>query len=437
MSKAIASFFKFSEHKTTYSKEILAGITTFATMSYIIVVNPAILEAAGIPKGPSMVATILTAFFGTLLMGLYANRPFAIAPYMGENAFIAYTVVVSLGYSWQTAIGAIFISGVFFTLITVLNLRAWLANSIPNSLKHSFAVGIGLFLAFLGFQDMDLITLGVEGAPVKLGNLLSLEVLLAVCGLLLTSILMIKNVTGGLLIGILTVTATAFLFNLSPIPTSFWSLPPDISSIFLELDLAGAFTWGFISVIVSVLVMDFVDTMGSLIGLSARANLLDKKGNLPEIEKPMLVDALSTIIGSLFGTTTAGVYIESASGIEAGGRTGFTAIVIAFLFLLTLFFSPILTAIPSFAYGPALVIVGMFMLQSVQNIKFNDYTELIPAFLCISLMIFSFNIGVGITAGFITFPLLKLLSGRASEVKPGLWLLAIASISFYIFYPYH
>jgi len=437
MSKAIASFFKFSEHKTTYSKEILAGITTFATMSYIIVVNPAILEAAGIPKGPSMVATILTAFFGTLLMGLYANRPFAIAPYMGENAFIAYTVVVSLGYSWQTAIGAIFISGVFFTLITVLNLRAWLANSIPNSLKHSFAVGIGLFLAFLGFQDMDLITLGVEGAPVKLGNLLSLEVLLAVCGLLLTSILMIKNVTGGLLIGILTVTATAFLFNLSPIPTSFWSLPPDISSIFLELDLAGAFTWGFISVIVSVLVMDFVDTMGSLIGLSARANLLDKKGNLPEIEKPMLVDALSTIIGSLLGTTTAGVYIESASGIEAGGRTGFTAIVIAFLFLLTLFFSPILTAIPSFAYGPALVIVGMFMLQSVQNIKFNDYTELIPAFLCISLMIFSFNIGVGITAGFITFPLLKLLSGRASEVKPGLWLLAIASISFYIFYPYH
>lgn len=437
MSKAIASFFKFSEHKTTYSKEILAGITTFATMSYIIVVNPAILEAAGIPKGPSMVATILTAFFGTLLMGLYANRPFAIAPYMGENAFIAYTVVVSLGYSWQTAIGAIFISGVFFTLITVLNLRAWLANSIPNSLKHSFAVGIGLFLAFLGFQDMDLITLGVEGAPVKLGNLLSLEALLAVCGLLLTSILMIKNVTGGLLIGILTVTTAAFLFNLSPIPTSFWSLPPDISSIFLELDLAGAFTWGFISVIVSVLVMDFVDTMGSLIGLSARANLLDKKGNLPEIEKPMLVDALSTLIGSLFGTTTAGVYIESASGIEAGGRTGFTAIVIAFLFLLTLFFSPILTAIPSFAYGPALVIVGMFMLQSVQNIKFNDYTELIPAFLCISLMIFSFNIGVGITAGFITFPLLKFLSGRGSEVKPGLWLLAIASISFYIFYPYH
>jgi AGZA family xanthine/uracil permease-like MFS transporter len=437
MLKLVSGYFRFSENNTSFQQELLAGLTTFATMSYIVVVNPAILEAAGIPKGPSMVATIITAVFGTLLMGLYAKRPFAIAPYMGENAFIAYTVVVSLGYSWQTALGAIFFSGVFFTLITLLNLRAWLANSIPNSLKHSFAVGIGLFLAFLGFQAMDLITLGIEGAPVRLGNLLSPQAILAASGLLLTSFLIIKKLTGGLLIGILSVTLLAFGLDLTPVPQQIWSLPPDISEVFLEFDLAGALTWGFVSVIVSVLVMDFVDTMGSLIGLSARANLLDKEGNLPDIQKPMLVDALSTIVASVCGTTTAGVYIESASGIEAGGRTGFTAVVVALLFFLTLFFSPVLTAIPSFAYGPALVIVGMFMLESIQNIKFNDYTELIPAFLCISLMIFSFNIGVGITAGFIAFPILKLLSGRVSEVKPGMWLLAIASISFYIYYPYH
>ncbi len=437
MTRLISTFFRFSENNTSFKQELLAGLTTFATMSYIIVVNPAILQAAGIPKEPSMVATILTASFGTLLMGLYAKRPFAIAPYMGENAFIAYTVVVSLGYSWQTALGAIFISGVFFTLITVLNLRTWLAKSIPNTLKYSFAVGIGFFLAFLGFQAMEFITLGVDGAPVRLADISMPKALLAILGLLLTSILIIKRVSGGLLIGILSITALAFSLNLSPMPSRIWSMPPDISSIFLELDILGALTWGFLSVIVSVLVMDFVDTMGSLIGLSARAKLLDSKGNLRQIEKPMLVDALSTVFGSLFGTTTAGVYIESAAGIEAGGRTGFTSVVVAGLFLLALFFSPILTAIPSFAYGPALVIVGMFMMTSFQHIKFNDYTELIPSFLCISLMIFSFNIGVGITAGFIAYPVLKLLDGKVREVKPGLWLLAIASLTFYIFYPYH
>ncbi|NHQ59005.1 NCS2 family permease [Chlorobium sp. BLA1] len=431
------SYFNFKEHRTSYRQETLAGITTFFTLAYIIVVNPAILAAAGIPKGPSMTATILTSIFGTLLMGVYAKRPFAVAPYMGENAFIAYTVVQTLGYSWQTAMAAIFIGGVLFTLITIGGLRQWLAEAIPGSLKHSFSGGIGLFLAFLGLSEMGIVTLGVPGAPVQLGNIAQLPVLLSLGGLFLTAVLLIQRVTGAILAGIVATTALFLLTGLVPLPATAFSMPPSIEPIFMKIDLQGAMTWGFACVIISVLVMDFVDTMGTLFGLSSRANLLDEKDNLPEIEKPMLVDALSTIAASLFGTTTAGVYIESAAGIEQGGKTGFTALVVAALFALALFFSPVLTIVPPFAYGPALVIVGMFMLQSVTKMDFTDYSELLPAFLTIALMIFTFNIGVGMTAGFIAYVLLKLFTGRVREVRGGMWILALLSFTFYLFYPYH
>ena len=407
------------------------------TLSYIISVNPAILAAAGIPKGASMTATILTAIVGTLLMGVYAKRPFAVAPYMGENAFIAYTVVQTLGYSWQTAMAAIFIGGVLFTLITIGGLRQWLAEAIPSSLKHSFSGGIGLFLAFLGLSEMGVVTLGVPGAPVQLGNIAQLPVLLSLGGLLLTAVLLIQRVTGAILAGMAVTTAAFLLTGLVPLPATAFSMPPSIEPIFMKIDLQGALTWGFASVIISVLVMDFVDTMGTLFGLSSRANLLDEKDNLPEIERPMLVDALSTIAASLFGTTTAGVYIESAAGIEQGGKSGFTAIVVAALFGLALFFSPVLTIVPPFAYGPALVVVGMFMLQSVTKMDFTDYSELLPAFLTIALMIFTFNIGVGITSGFIAYVLLKLFTGRVREVRSGMWILAGLSFTFYLFYPYH
>ncbi len=431
------TYFDFDRHQTSYRQETLAGITTFFTLAYIIIVNPAILAAAGIPKGASMTATILTSIFGTLLMGVYAKRPFAVAPYMGENAFVAYTVVQTLGYSWQTAMAAIFISGILFTLITIGGLRRWLAEAIPASLKHSFSVGIGLFLAFIGLNDMGVVALGVPGAPVQLANIAKLPVLLSLGGLLLTAILLIKKVTGALLIG-MTVTTVAFLLTgLVPLPTALFSLPPSIEPIFMKIDMQGALTWGFVGVIISVLVMDFVDTMGTLFGLSSRANLLDEDDNLPEIHKPMLVDALSTIAASLFGTTTAGVFIESAAGIEQGGKTGFTALVVAALFALALFFSPILTIVPPFAYGPVLLLVGMFMMQSVTKFNFTDYSELLPAFLTIVLMIFTFNIGVGITAGFIAFVLLKLLSGKIHEVRSGMWILALLSLTFYLFYPYH
>ena len=431
------TYFNFDKHGTSYRQETLAGITTFFTLSYIIVVNPAILAAAGIPKDASMTATILTSIFGTLLMGVYAKRPFAVAPYMGENAFIAYTVVHTLGYSWQTAMAAIFISGVLFTLITLGGLRQWLAKAIPSTLKHSFSVGIGLFLAFLGLNDMGIITLGVPGAPVQLANIAKLPVLLSLGGLLITSVLLIQRVTGAILAGMAITTSAFLLTGLTPLPASVFSMPPSVEPIFMKINVQGALTWGFAGVITSVLVMDFVDTMGTLFGLSSRANLLDDEDNLPEIEKPMLVDALSTIAASMFGTTTAGVYIESAAGIEQGGKTGFTAIVVAAFFALALFFAPILTIVPSYAYGPALVVVGMFMLQSVTKMDFTDYSELLPAFLTIALMIFTFNIGVGITSGFIAYVLLKLFTGRVREVRSGMWILAGLSFTFYLFYPYH
>lgn len=428
--------FKLKEYKTNIRTEIIAGLTTFVTMAYIIVVNPAILEAAGIPKGPSMVATILSAAFGTLLMGFYANRPFAIAPYMGENAFVSFTVVKTLGYSWQTALGAICIGGILFTLITICRLRDWFAKAIPEGLKYSFAVGIGLFLTFIGLNDAGIVTPGVPGAPVKVGNLTNISVLLAIFGFLLIGILMARKVKGAILLGILATTFLGMVFGAGQIPSAVVSLPPDIRPILFKMDVFGALTWGFFAVILTVFVMDFVDTIGTLIGASARAGFLDEKGNLPEIEKPMLADALATIFGALMGTTTTGTYIESAAGVEEGGRTGLTAVVVAILFLVALFFSPILTAIPSFAYGPALIIVGLLMLFPITKINFDDYTEIIPAFGTIILMSFTYNIGIGMTAGFVLYPLFKCIAGRYKEIHPGLWILGILSLLFYIFYPY-
>jgi AGZA family xanthine/uracil permease-like MFS transporter len=433
----VKMFFGFDRHGTGYRQETVAGITTFLTMAYIIIVNPAILSAAGIPRGPSMVATILSAAFGTAIMGLYAGRPFAIAPYMGENAFLAFTVVNVMGYSWQVALGAVFIAGVLFTLLTVFRIRSWLAEALPAGLKYSFAVGIGLFLAFIGMNQAGLVRIGIPGAPVALGAVSSPSALLALFGFFLIVLLVARRVPGAILIGILATTLLSFLAGVSPAPPRWVSLPPDPRPILLKLDLAGALSVRFFPVVLIVFVMAFVDTVGTLIGLSARADLLDDKGNLPDIEKPMLADALSTVVAPLLGTTTTGAYIESAAGIEEGGRTGFTCLVVAFLFLLSLFFAPLFTAVPPHAYGSVLIVIGIFMIRPVTKIDFEDYTELVPAFLTIVLMSFTFNIGVGMTAGLLSYPLLKILSGRIREVAPGMWVLAAMSLCFYLFYPYH
>ena len=429
-------FFRLDELGTSIKQEVIAGITTFVTMSYIIVVNPKILEVAGIPFGPSMVATIISAFFGTLLMGVYAKRPFAIAPYMGENAFVAFTVVKVLGYSWQTAIGAIFIGGVLFTLLTVFKIRSWLTNQIPEGLKVSFAVGIGFFLAFIGLNEAGIVVLGTPGAPVHVGNLGQTSVLLSVFCFILILFLITKRVRAAILIGIILTTFLAIITKVTPLPQAWISTPPDISPILFKLDIAGAFKWGFFSVVLTVFVMDFVDTMGTIIGVSYKAGLLDENGRLPDIEKPMLCDALATIVGSLLGTTTTGTFIESAAGIEAGGRSGLTAVVTALMFLLALFFSPFLSIIPACAYGPALIVVGLLMVSTIANAKLDDVTEAVPVFSVVALMSFTYNLGFGMTSGFVLYPLMKVFAGRSNEVPLGLWILACLSLCFFGFYPY-
>ena len=432
----IKKYFQLDELNTTIKQEIIAGATTFVTMAYIIIVNPKILEAAGMPFGASMAATIMTAFFGTIVMGIYAKRPFAIAPYMGENAFVAYTLVKVLGYTWQTALAAIFIAGCLFTILTIINIRTWLINAIPESLKIAFTVGIGFFLVFIGLNDTGIVKIGVPGAPVHVGNFKDPAVLLAILSFLIIAFLMIKKINGSILIGILFVTILGFILKISPLPNQWVSLPPDISPVFLKIDFTGAFTWGFLAVMLVVFVMDFVDTMGTLIGLSIKANLIDEKGNLPEIEKPLMVDALSTVVASLFGTTTTGAYIESATGIEAGGKSGLTAVVTAFLFLIALFFAPFLTAVPPYAYGSSLIIVGLLMISPITKINFSNMSEVLPAFVTIALMSFTYNLGIGMTAGFVIYPLTMLIAGSIRKVSLGMWLLFVLSVLFYVFYPY-
>lgn len=432
----LRKYFQIDERGSSLGREVVAGLTTFTTMSYIVVVNPAILKSAGIPAEPSMIATVLAAVFGCLLMAFYANRPFAIAPYMGENAFIAFTVCRGLGYKWQTALAAIFIAGLIFILLTLLRLRTWLVESVPVSLRYSFAVGIGLFLTFIGLNQTGIVALGVPGAPVHAGALASRPVLVAIFGFVLISILIIRNIPGAILLGIVITAFVAYWTGVAPAPHLFVGMPPSIAPIFLQMDFRGALTWGAFPIVLTIFIMAFVDTMGTLIGLSARAGFLDENGNLPQIERPMLVDALATTVSPMLGTTTSGAFVESATGIEAGGRTGLSTLVVAVCFALSAFLSPFVAAIPAQAYGPALIIVGLFMLAPIRNINFDDYSESVPAFAVVALMCFTFNIAIGITAGFVLYPLCKLVAGKRREIRGGLWILTALSLLFFIFYPY-
>lgn len=459
----VKQFFRFEELGTNYRREIVAGLTTFFTMAYIVMVNPQILHQAVDPdivaqatggEDPAgvipllMVSTILAAVVGTLLMGLYARRPFAIAPYMGENAFIAVVVVGTLGFTWRAGMTAVLIGGVLFVLLTLFGLRAWLARAVPVSLKFAFVVGIGLFLTFIGLVYTGIVKHGppAPGPPVQMGDITSAGVLLSVFCLVLMGVLMVKRVTGAILIAILATTGLGMLTTRVGLTPNLVALPKGLGGIvswprnplplFFKFDFRAAFTVGFFPILLCVFLMDFLDTMGTLIGVSARAGFLDEEGNLPEIEKPMLCDALATVAGGLFGTTTTGTYIESASGVEAGGRSGFSAVVTAVCFLGLLFFGPLATMIPRFAYGPALIMVGILMMEAVTRINFKDMTELIPAFATVVLMSFTYNIGVGMTAGFVLYPLMKVITGRVREVPKGMWVLSALSVAFFVFYPY-
>jgi len=452
---AIARFFKFREKGTNVRTEVLGGATTFVTMAYIIVVNPAILSFAGIPQGPSTVATILAAAFGSLLMGLYANRPLAVAPYMGENAFIAFGLA-AMGIGWQLRLGAVFVSGLVFALITLLRVRSWLANSISPSLKHSFAVGIGLFLAFIGLYETGIVTSAAAGmapeallkggpllsapdVPLKIGNLHSPQVLLAVLGFVLISVLLHFRVRGGILLGIAATAGLGYVLGLGEAPRAVAALPFrgefSLAPIALKLDIAGVLRLSFLPILLTLFLMGFLDTLGTLVGVGAAGGMLDEKGNFKGIERPMMVDAATCVFSSLVGTSTSGAYIESATGIREGARTGLAAVTTAALFAASLFFIPLVQPLQHlrYAYGPALIAVGVLMLGSIRNIDFGDMTELVPAFATIVVMVFTYNVANGLTAGLVLWPAFKALTGRFREIRAGAVVLGLLCLVYFVF----
>ena len=449
-------FFEVAARGSSIRREVIGGITTFVTMAYIIVVNPAILAAAGIPIGPSTVATILTAAFGSLLMGLYANRPIAVAPYMGENAFIAFGLV-ALGATWEQRLGSVFVAGVVFLLLTVFQVRSRLANAISPSLKYSFAAGIGLFLAFIGLYETGIVTSGAAGlpaaallaqgqellrapdVPVKIGAFHDPRVLLAIAGFVVIAALMMRRLPGAILIGMGVTAAAGYGLGFAPAPGALFAVPfageYSLAPIALHLDVAGVLTISFLPVLLTLVLMSFLDTLGTLVGVGAAGNMLDKDGNFPQVGKPMMVDAVSCIFASLVGTSTSGAYIESATGIREGARTGLAAVVTALLFLSALFFLPLVAPLQQsrYAYGPALVAVGMLMVGSMRKIEFDDLTEALPAFACIALMVFTCNIANGLTAGLVLYPIGKVVAGRARELNGGSVALALLCLTYFLF----
>jgi len=455
---ALDRFFALTERRATVRTEVIGGVTTFAAMAYIIVANPAILADAGIPRGPSTVATILAVVFGTVLMGLYANRPIAVAPYMGENAFIAYGLVgLAVVVTPQMRLGSVFVSGVAFLLITLFHIRSWLANAISPSMKYSFGVGIGLFLAFVGLYKTGIVTsfvadmpyelmltpngnlLRVPDVPVKIGRLGEPHVLLALGNFFLTIVLMIRGVRGAILWGMVVTAAVGILLGQGQAPAAVVALPftgdYDLSEIAFTLDIRGVLTLTFLPVLLTLFLISFLDTLGTLIAVGGAGDMLDEQGNFPEIEKPMLVDALACIFSALVGTSTSGAYIESTAGVREGARTGLAALVTAALFALTLFFIPLVAPLQSLAYvyGPALIAIGALMLGGVRHIDFDDFTEVVPAFVTIAIMLFTFNIGNGLTAGLLLYPALKIAVGRRAEVNAGSKLLAVMCLVYYVF----
>jgi AGZA family xanthine/uracil permease-like MFS transporter len=429
--------FRLRERGSSVRTELLGGITTFITMAYIIVVNPAILENAGIPRGPSTVATILTAAFGSLLMGLYANRPIAVAPYMGENAFIAFSLGL-LGIGWQQRLGTVFVSGIGFLLITVLRLRSWLANSISPSMKHSFGVGIGLFLAFIGLNETGIIT-RAEAVPVKIGNMRDPQVLLAIAGFLVMATLLQRRVRGALLLGMIVTAVAGCALGFGHLPHGVMAMPftgdYDVSAIAFKLDVAGVLRLSFLPILLTLFLMSFLDTLGTLVGVGAAGGMLDEKGNFPDVERPMMVDALTCMFSGLVGTSTSGAYIESATGIREGARTGLAAVMTGLLFAASLFFVPLIEPMQNlrFAYGPALIAVGVLMLGSVRKIEFDDLTESIPAFVTIVMMLFTYNMANGLTAGLVVYPVGKVAAGRLKELNGGAVVLGFLCLIYYVF----
>jgi adenine/guanine/hypoxanthine permease len=428
---ALERLFKLSENNTTIRTELAAGLTTFLTMAYIIFVNPQILSEAGVPFSGALFATCLSAAVGSLMMGLLANYPFALAPGMGLNAYFTYTVVKTMGYDWRVALGAVFISGVAFLILTLARVRAMIVDAIPMTMKTSVAAGIGLFIAFIGLKNAGVIVAS-PATFVTLGHITSKPTLLALGGLIVTAALIARGYKTAIIIGVFLVTAVAILLNLSNWPTGALKTP-DLSSTFMKLDVVGALRLGAFDVIFIFLFVDLFDTIGSLMGLGRQSGYLTPEGKMPRVNRALFADAIATIAGSIFGTSTVVTYIESATGVSEGGRTGLTAVTVAALFVLAMFFAPVAGAIPPIATAPALIIVGALMISAVTSIKWDDMTEAIPAFLTMLAMPLTFSIANGLALGFILYPLLKVLTGRWREPSPLVYALAVLFVLRYAY----
>ncbi len=440
--------FKLSERNTNVQTEVMAGITTFMTMAYILFVNPSILGSAGMDKNAVLLATAIGSAVVTMMMGIFVNYPIALAPGMGLNAFYAFTVVIGMGISWQVALGAVFISGIIFLILTLTQVRQLLIEGMPNSLKHAITVGIGLFITIIGLKLSGIMNIRLSlipptlekivaakgnGSPlsfetiIELGRLADHQVLLAVLGLIFISILMARKVKGAMLFGILISTLAGIAMGVVNVPTGFVPVAiPDFSNnAFFALDIPGAISMGLTTIIFTFTFVELFDTMGTLVGTTSKAGLMKKDGKIPGIGKAMLVDATGVSLGAVLGTSTITAFVESAAGVGAGGRTGLTAVVCGILFLLALFFTPVVALIPDAATAPALIIVGALMMESVKHIDFGDFTEAMPAFMTIIMMPFTYSIANGISFGLVLYPLLKLITGRSREVHWIVYILAV------------
>ena len=454
----LEKFFKLKENRTDVKTEIMAGITTFMTMAYILAVNPSILSAAGMDANAVLIATALAAFVGTAMMALFANYPFALAPGMGLNAYFAYTVVLNMGYSWQIALMAVFVEGLVFIVLSLTNVREAIFNAIPMTLKSAVSVGIGLFIAFIGLQNAKIVVnsdatlLTYQTFKGDTFHSIGIGAILALIGVLVTAILLVRKVKGGILLGIIITWVLGIICELTGIyvpnpDAGMYSVIPsaivsfDFSSFghtfgqVFKADFSNIRILDFIVVMFAFLFVDLFDTLGTLIGVASKADMLDKDGKLPRIKGALMADAVATSVGAVFGTSTTTTYVESASGVTEGGRTGLTAITTGILFLLALIFSPLFLTIPSFATAPALIIVGFYMMGAVVKINFDDMAEAIPAFLCIIAMPLAYSISEGIAIGVISWTLLNLLTGKARDKKISIlmYVLTVLFILKYIF----
>ena len=418
------AYFRLTERGTSIRTEVLAGLTTFLTLAYILFVNPSILAAAGMDQQAVFVATCLAAAFGTAVMGLYANYPIALAPGMGLNAYFAFVVVGGLGFPWEVALGAVFCSGVAMLILSVLPVREWLINSIPHSQKMAIASGIGLLLALIAMENAGIVVAHPQ-TLVTAGDLTRPTVLLAAIGFLAMAVLDYRKVTGAILIGILAVTVIGWVAGLSPAPPGIVDAPPDLSPTALHLDVAGAIELGLLAIVFTFLLLDLFDTTGSLVAVLHQAGLLDRQGRVPRLRQALVSDSAATIAGALFGTSTTTSYVESAAGVRVGGRTGLTAMVVAVLFLLALVFAPVATAIPNYATAPAILFVACVMTRSLSLIDWEDVTECVPAMVTALAMPFTFSIANGIGMGFIAYALIKVMSGRIEALNPAVAVVAV------------